>query len=506
MIGEKNTLRLFDSMERELRDFTPLEEGRVKMYSCGPTVYNYAHIGNLRAYIFVDSLRRVLQWKGYDVVHVMNITDVGHLTDDADEGDDKMEMAAAREKKTIWDIAAYYTDHFKADLESLNIQPPSVWSTATDHIMEMIDWARIIQENGYAYELEDGLYFDTGKLPEYGKLGRLDLEGMEAGARVDMVEGKRNLSDFAIWRKSPDDAQRLMEWDSPWGKGAPGWHLECSCMSHKYLGMDFDIHTGGVDHRTVHHCNEIAQNQAYLGNEKKTGARWWMHNEFLTLGEDAKMSKSTGDFLRLKTILDQGVHPLAYRFFALQAGYRKQLRFSIDSCLASARGLQRFLKYVKGLIAEVSDSELRWVAEMKFSRGASFKGTRQMVEARLGDSAKDWLNKFDESISDDLDIAAGLAMTLNISDLDAPASDKVNLIALVDLVLGLRLLETEPNDIVVVDEDKIGADEIEALIEERKQARLNKDYGRSDEIRDDLANRGVRIMDGPEGTTWEYTL
>jgi cysteinyl-tRNA synthetase len=258
-------LRLFNTLGRELQNFVPLEPAKVRVYTCGPTVYAYQHIGNLRAYVFADTLRRVLEWKGYEVTHVVNITDVGHLTSDMDEGEDKLELAARREGRSVWDIAAHYTDIFLHDLAELRVRSPSVWARATDHIEEMIAFARLLEEKGYAYELESGLYFDTARVQDYGKLARLDVEGLQEGARVVATPGKRNPTDFALWRASPQDAQRLMEWDSPWGKGAPGWHLECSVMSMKYLGERFDVHTGGVDHIPVHHTNEIAQSEAYLG-------------------------------------------------------------------------------------------------------------------------------------------------------------------------------------------------------------------------------------------------
>ncbi|MGH7342556.1 MAG: class I tRNA ligase family protein, partial [Candidatus Rokuibacteriota bacterium] len=331
-------LQLFNSLGRELQEFTPLEPGRVRMYTCGPTVYTYAHLGNLRAYLFPDTLRRALQVKGHDVTQVMNITDVGHLTSDADEGEDKMELAAERRGKTVWEIAAFYTAEFERDLARLNILEPSVWCRATDHVQEMIGFARTIEAHGYAYELDDGLYFDTSRVTGYGRLGLLDLAGQQEGARVAAKEGKRNPTDFALWRRSPRDRQRLMEWHSPWGVGAPGWHLECSVMSLKYLGSRFDIHTGGVDHRQVHHPNEIAQNEAYLGAGSHA-VNYWLHNEFLTIGEGEKMSKSTGSFLRLATLEEWGIHPLAFRHFVLMATYRRPLELSFAALAAAQSGL-----------------------------------------------------------------------------------------------------------------------------------------------------------------------
>ena len=313
-------LILFNSLTRRAEEFRPIDAaGPVRVYSCGPTVYNYAHLGNLRAYVFTDTLRRALLWKGYDVTHVINITDVGHLTSDADAGEDKMERAAAGTGRSIWDIAAHYTAAFKGNLHDLAVLDPSQWTVATDYLPQMIAFAERIAP-AHCYQLESGLYFDTSTVPDYGALagGRDDA----AHARIDPVAGKRNPSDFAIWRASPAGETRQMEWDSPWGRGAPGWHLECSVMSEAVLGHPFDIHTGGIDHREIHHPNEIAQNQAFCGCTDArpgfTGARFWMHNNFL-VDRTGKMSKSSGDFLILQTLKDRGIHPLAYRLMCLQA-------------------------------------------------------------------------------------------------------------------------------------------------------------------------------------------
>src|SRR6266536_2448560 len=291
-------LRMFNTLGRQLQVFSSLEPKKASVYSCGPTVYAYQHIGNLRAYIFADSLRRVLEWKGYEVVHVINITDVGHLTSDMDEGEDKLEVASKREGRSVWDIAAHYTETFLRDLQELRVRSPSVWARATDHVAEMIAFARVLEQKGYAYEIAAGLYFDTARVPDYGKLALLALEGLREGARVAPTAGKRNPTDFALWRASPRNAVRLMEWDSPWGKGAPGWHLECSAMSMKYLGNHFDVHTGGVDHVPIHHTNEIAQTEAYLDG---SWVPFWLHNEFINLRQ-AKISKSTGGALLLSDL------------------------------------------------------------------------------------------------------------------------------------------------------------------------------------------------------------
>ena len=324
-------LTLYNSLTRRLEAFAPLDPAKgVRVYSCGPTVYNYAHLGNLRAYVFTDTLSRTLTWKGYPLTHVINITDVGHLTSDADAGDDKMEAAARAQAKSIWDIAAHYTAAFKANIADLNIREPSRWSVATDHIPEMIDFAKKIAPD-HCYELDTGLYFDTSTVAHYGQLAGAQDDAAEG--RIDPVAGKRHPQDFAIWRKSPPGEQRQMEWDSPWGRGAPGWHLECSVMSLKYLGAPFDIHTGGIDHREIHHPNEIAQNQAFCGCND-SGAHFWMHNNFL-VDRQGKMSKSKGGFTTLQSLIDAGVHPLAYRLLCLQAHYRSELEFSAESVAAA---------------------------------------------------------------------------------------------------------------------------------------------------------------------------
>jgi cysteinyl-tRNA synthetase len=319
-------LRLYDTYTRTVRDFEPLHPPEVGLYTCGPTVYDYAHIGNLRTYIFEDILRRVLEFNGYKVKHVMNITDVGHLTSDADTGEDKMEKGSRRTGKSAWEIAEFYTQAFQEDMRHLNILDPTIWCRATDHIAEQIEFIQCIEAKGYTYRTSDGIYFDTSKLPDYGYLARLDIEGLQAGQRIDMGE-KRSVTDFALWKFSSPDERRQMEWDSPWGRGFPGWHIECSAMSAKYLGAFFDIHCGGEDHISVHHPNEIAQTQACYGTRL---ANFWMHGYFLQL-DSAKMAKSAGGFLRVQTLVDRGYDPLAYRFFCLSAHYRAKLNFNWES-------------------------------------------------------------------------------------------------------------------------------------------------------------------------------
>lgn len=509
---QTHPLRLFNSFGRSLEEFKPIDNDTVRVYSCGPTVYNYAHIGNLRAYVFVDTLRRTLSWTGYNVTHVINITDVGHLTSDADEGDDKMELAAEKQKRTVWDIAEHYTAAFKTDLERLNIMPPSLWSKATDHIQEMIDFARHLEEHGATYVLEDGVYFDTSKVPDYGKLGLLDIEGQEAGHRVAMTEGKRNPTDFAIWRFSPKDSTRLMEWHSPWGIGAPGWHLECSVMSVKYLGREFDIHTGGIDHRQVHHCNEIAQNQAFTCTSHP-GANWWMHNEFLVLRDDVKMSKSKGNFLTLQSLVDKGIHPLAYRLFLLTASYRSSLEFSWDALSGARSNLRRLLLRVKALRAALAEAgkDAEWLkiaAEAKFQSGGPFTYVREALAAGLSKKAAGYLDRLDAALANDLHTPQALVSLGEVlDDKTLPPEDALRLVALHDLLLGLQLLTLAPEDLALRPAGAtVSEADIDALIAERAEARKAKDFAQADALRDRLLAAGVQIKDVPGGTEWEWDV
>jgi len=497
-------LKLFNSLGRDLQEFQPRDPRNVGVYSCGPTVYDYAHIGNLRAYVFTDTLRRVLNWKGFNVTHVINITDVGHLTSDADAGDDKMEVAARRQAKSIWDIAAHYTQAFKADLARLNILPPSLWCTATSHIQEMIGFARTLDERGFTYALEDGLYFDTRRVPDYGRLALLNLEGQESGKRVAGPQQKRNPSDFAVWRVSPKDKQRLMEWHSPWGTGAPGWHLECSVMSIKYLGGRFDIHTGGVDHRQVHHCNEIAQNQGYLGGAE-TGARFWLHNDFLVMRDD-KMSKSAGNFLTLQSLVDRGIHPTVYRLFLLGAAYRSQLEFSWDAVLGARSSLRRLLLRIAALKSQAPSEVRIAAAEYKYSSGGSFDYLLSILVSGLSERAREWVGKLDEAISDDLHTPGALAHLNDlVFDPKLAPEETLRLAQIYDLVLGLDLLNLSKEALVIRPVDaSLKNEEIEALILERVSHRKKGDYAGADRIRDKLQNSGVAIMDSPAGTTWEW--
>lgn len=456
-------LVLFNTLTRKKEEFIPIEQGKVRMYCCGPTVYNYAHIGNLRSYFFEDILKRVLLYNGYEVIHVMNITDVGHLVSDADEGEDKMEKGAKREGKTVWEIAEFFTAAFKKDIALLNILPPSVYCKATDYIKEQIEMIKCLEKKGYTYVTSDGVYYDTSKFPDYGKLARLDIEGLQEGLRVEFSSEKKNKTDFALWKFSPKDKQRQMEWDSPWGKGFPGWHIECSAMSRKFLGDTFDIHCGGVDHIPIHHTNEIAQSEGCTG---KKFVNYWVHGEFL-IEEQGKMSKSAGEFLRLQTLIDKGYLPLDYRYFLLMTHYRKKIKFSFDNLDAAKNGYNNLKHKLAELLSERAQTELR----------------KDIIETQH--------NLFLEAINDDLNTPEALALLWNIiKDDKLYPSEKIYLANDFDKVFGLDLPKIQP-----LKDSKIIPEEIIRLAEQRKNARANKDFKLADELRTQIQNAGFEIID-----------
>lgn len=450
------TLRLYDTYTRSLRDFQPLHPPEVGLYSCGPTVYNYAHIGNLRTYVFVDLLRRVLLFNGYSVKHVMNVTDVGHLVSDADTGEDKMETGQRRTGQSAWEIADLYTRAFQDDLQRLNILTPTIWSRATDHIAEQIALIQCIEAQGFTYRTADGIYFDTSKQPDYGYLARLDVAGLQAGLRVEMG-AKRHLTDFALWKFSPSDRQRQMEWDSPWGKGFPGWHIECSAMSAKYLGTFFDIHCGGEDHISVHHPNEIAQTEACYGTRL---ANFWLHGYFLNM-EEAKMSKSTGDFVRLQTLIDRGYDPIVYRFFCLSAHYRARLNFTWRGLDGAATALNRLRAQVQ-----------------------------TMGESGVID--EDYVDRFANEINDDLNLPRAVAVMWDLLKTDLPNSTKKATLLQFDRVLGLGLAHEQPAEIAI-------PEEIVEWAQQREQARAAKQWPSADQLRGQISAAGYEIEDTPQG-------
>ena len=476
-------LTLFNSLTRSLERFEPLHEGEARVYSCGPTVYNYQHVGNMRAYVFADTLGRALTYSGYDLTHVVNITDVGHLTSDADAGDDKMEKAAASAGKSAWDIARHYQEVFEADLARLAIRKPA-HPRATDYVEAMIEWAKTIEDK-HCYRLEGGLYFDVSTVPEYGRLARASTD--EGEGRIETVEGKRHAADFAIWRTTPPGENRQMEWDSPWGRGAPGWHIECSVMSAELLGHPLDIHTGGIDHREIHHPNEIAQNQAH-GDCDHSGARIWMHNNFLVdrrQGTLGKMSKSSGEFLTLQTLVDRGYHPLAFRLLCLQAHYRSELEFTWEGLGAAFTRLKRLRNAAAKLECEVE----RTTAPDR-EPGPEITALRA---------------EFADAIGNDLNTP--VALTVLEKTFAAKKIDKwerAHAVGEFGKVLGLQIFydiaglpRTRPASATLDEAD------VEAALARRKEARANKDFATSDAIRDELAAAGVEVMDGdPLGWDW----
>jgi cysteinyl-tRNA synthetase len=457
-------LALYDNYTRSLRPFEPLAPGPVGLYTCGPTVYDYQHIGNFRTFLFEDVLKRVLMANGFDVRHVMNITDVGHLTSDADSGEDKMEKGSRRAGKTAWQIAEIYTEAFLADMRALGILPPTVLCRATDHIAEQVAFVADLESRGFTYRTADGIYFDTSKQPDYGYLARLDRAGLEAGRRVE-VGDKRSPTDFALWKFSPPGEKRQMEWPSPWGVGFPGWHIECSAMAQKYLGDYFDIHCGGEDHIPIHHTNEIAQTEARVGTRL---ANFWLHGYFL-LANDARMAKSAGEFLRVKALTDRGYDPLAFRYLCLTAHYRTQLNFTWDALDAAATGLARLRAGFHALPDE----------------GA--RADAASVERFMGHA------------NDDLNMPRALAVVWEVLRGDLPPGVRRATIAALDATMGLGLAQWRPREDVV-------PDEVRALAETRLAARAARDFAESDRLRDALKAAGWDVEDRKGAYTLKRAL
>lgn len=456
-------LKIYNTLTRNKEDFKPIREGKVSMYSCGPTVYNYAHIGNLRTYIFMDIFRRVLRYDGYKIKGVMNITDVGHLMSDADDGEDKMAKASREQKKTPLEIAQFYTSVFFEDLSKLNIGRPEVIAKATEHIQDMISYVSQLVDKGYGYEIDDGIYFDISKFEGYGKLSRLNLEEQQAGARVEVNSQKRHPADFALWKKA--EPGHIMQWDSPWGRGYPGWHIECSAMSRKYLGMPFDVHTGGVDHIPVHHENEIAQNEALTG---KQSVNYWVHGEFM-LVDNGKMSKSLGNTYRISDLEDRGYRALDFRYFCLNTHYRKKLNFTFEGLDAAKSAYARLLSLL---------------FKHKSSNIATDKDVLESYE-------KD----FEEAIDDDLNIPLALGVLWKMIK-ENKSKDIYELALKFDKVLGLSL------DTAACDEEEPREDipaEIVELCERRKAAKANKDYAGADALRSEIAAQGYTVVDTKDG-------
>ena len=463
-------MKLYNTMDRKVEDFVPIEEGKVGMYCCGPTVYNYAHIGNLRTFIFEDVLHKTLQEAGYSVKHVMNITDVGHLTGDGDDGEDKLGKRSRETGKSVWDIAKFYTDAFFADEKALNIERPQVVCKATDHIQDMIALIQRLEEKGHTYTAGGNVYFSIDTIDDYGKLAGQKQEDKLSGARIVVDGNKRNPQDFVLWFTNSKFGEQAMMWDSPWGRGYPGWHIECSAMSMKYLGEHFDIHCGGIDAIPVHHTNEIAQSEAATG---KTWVNYWCHGEFL-LNDKGKMSKSSGEFLTLPVLVSHGYDALDYRYFCLTGHYRTQLKFSYEA-LDHARSAR------ERLVAAVS--------EMKAKTEPS---------AVLGEKAAEYKDKF----FNDLRCPEALAvMWKMVKDGSVSDADKLALLLKMDKVLSLSL-----DKVPAKKEEKVGGEEEWKLVEKRSMAKKNKDYAMADQIRKELEERGYLVKDTPKGPILEKIL
>ncbi|MCR4596987.1 MAG: cysteine--tRNA ligase [Lachnospiraceae bacterium] len=463
-------MKIYNSLTRNIEEFVPNEPGKVSMYTCGPTVYHFAHIGNLRTYICEDVLEKILRFSGYDVKRVMNITDVGHLSSDADTGEDKMLKGAQREHKSVMEIAKYYTDAFFKDCEKLNIKMPDVVEPATNCIDEFIHMIEVLLEKGYAYKAGENVYFDTSKLKEYYVFGNQNEDELMVGVRDDVSEdsNKRNKNDFVLWFTKSKFEDQALKWDSPWGVGYPGWHIECSCISMKHLGEKMDIHCGGVDNMFPHHTNEIAQSEAYLGHK---WCNYWFHVHHLN-DETGKMSKSKGEFLTVSLLEEKGYDPIVYRMFALQSHYRKPLTFSYETLDQTAATYKK----LKNRIASVKED------------GA-------VDEAAV----REWHDKFAEAVGNDCNTAMGLTLLYDVLKSDLNGSTKLKVIEDYDYVLSLNLLKAE--------EAEAGDDELAAYVEgkiaERAQAKKDKDFARADAIRDELAAKGIIIEDTREGVKWK---
>lgn len=470
-------MKLYNTLSRSIEDFKPIDEKMVKMYTCGPTVYNYAHLGNLRTYIHEDILVKTLKYLGYNVKRVMNVTDVGHLESDADEGEDKMLKGAKRENKTVWEVAQYYKDAFFSDVKKLNIENPDVVARATDYIEDYIKFIKGLEEKGYTYIANGNVYFDITKVDDYTKLSGMDLDQLKTASREDVSVDihKKSPQDFVLWFTKSKFENQAMKWDSPWGIGYPGWHIECSVISLKNLGDQMDIHCGGVDHIPVHHTNEIAQTESYTG---KPWVKYWWHGEFL-IDQEGKMSKSRGEFLTLSLVEKKGYKPLSYRYFVLNSHYRKQLAFSFDS-LASAENAYMKLKNRVKAIKDGTGSDLSSV--------------------ELSESANKFKEEFKGCLEDDLNTANAITVLFNMlkSD-DVNSAEKIKLVEDFDQVLSLDLLKED--EVEEIHDDMV--EYVEEMIAKRQEAKKNKNYQLADEIRAELLEKGIALEDTRQGVNWK---
>ena len=459
------SLKLYNTLTKQKEEFKPLQGNEVRIYTCGPTVYSFAHIGNFRAYVFMDTLRRVLKENGYTLKHVMNITDVGHLESDADEGEDKMEKAARKENKNPYEIAAYYTEIFFRDMGRLHIERPEIIAKATDHISDMLEFVKTLVKNGYAYETSKAIYFDISKLDKYPVLSNRNLDDQIAGARVDVDPEKRNPYDFAVWIKAPEN--HIMKWESPWGLSYPGWHLECSAMGRKYLGDEFDIHTGGVDHIPTHHENEIAQSKGCTGH---IPAKRWMHVEFLQV-DGGKMSKSLGNTYTLDQLQEKGIEPLAYKMFCYTAHYRTKLNFTFEGALSTQKALNRLRE---GYLTHLQNDE-------------------KVEETEI----KEYKQRFLDAVNDDLNMPLAMGVVWEVVRNNKKSKQFADLLLEFDKILGLDLVNSKK---YLEEQEKVELpEEIKELVEQRKIARENKNWAESDRIRDLLKEKGYTVKDTKEG-------
>ena len=482
-----NQIRLYNTLSREIEDFVPVEEGKVKLYACGPTVYDYTHLGHIRKYIFDDVLVRMLRYLNFEVKHVMNITDVGHLVSDADTGEDKLEKGAQREGKTAWEVAKFYEEYFLRTMDKVGVNRPDVICRATDHIKEQILLVQELEKNGFTYKIDDGIYFDSTKFSDYGKLSGIDPAKQKSGARVEAVPGKKHATDFALWKFTLSGSKRDMEWESPWGRGFPGWHIECSAMSLKYLTDAFDsqntfqpeksqtidVHTGGIDHIPIHHPNEIAQSQAVTG---KKFVNYWVHHNFL-LVDNTKMSKSLKNFYTLDDVVKKGFDPMSLRYLFLQTHYRQEANFTWEALTGAQTAFSNLRSIVVVLQQQVQQGERLMLSDEKLEKVNNFR------------------KRFKDVLRMDLNTAQALAVMWEIVKSNIPSNDKLDLLMLIDDILGLGLKNLGGKSIT----EKI-PQQIQQLVVKREQLRSEKKFSESDDVRKQIEAQGYVIEDSSSGT------
>ena len=490
------SLKLYNTMGRQMENFIPINKEFVGFYGCGPTVYKFAHIGNLRAYVFQDILTRTLLFLGYNVKHVMNITDIGHLSDDGDDGEDKMLKSARESGLAVSQIADIYIKAFFEDVDNLNIKRPAVICRATEHIDDMIELIKRIEKNLHTYISEGNLYFDITTFPNYGKLSGIDIKTLKPGARIVVDKNKKNPEDFVLWFTKSKFVNHALLWDSPWGRGYPGWHIECSAMSIKYLGEQFDIHTGGIDHIRVHHTNEIAQ------SESATGKKWvnyWLHNEFL-ITDKGKMSKSKGDVFVLNDIIKEGFDPLDYRFFLLGGHYRKQLAFSWEALETAKNARKKLLEKVKKILESLPEHEI--IKYKNISNSSKFQDYKIYIN---DEKLILFLSNFKNAIEKDLNTPNALSyLQAAVKEKNINLKELLVTIAMMDSVLGLNIIaDAEKLGKTSDNVDNIDIERIEELIRVRNQAKIDKDYKKADNIRDILKSENIILEDTSNGTTWK---